>query len=147
MTPDALAALHARAFSIPPPWPARDFAAYLGDPACLVLTRQNGSELRAFAVFRSVADEAELLTLATVPEARRAGHARALLQEGFARLSSAGIATCFLEVAQDNAPARALYAGLGFMQAGRRPGYYRALNRAPVDALILRAVLFAVPEA
>lgn len=40
----------------------------------------------------------------------------------------------FLEVAADNDAARALYAKLGFVEAGRRHGYYGD----GADALVLR---------
>ena len=45
----------------------------------------------------------------------------------------------FLEVAVHNAPALALYLGMGFQEVGRRPRYYK--NGA--DALVLRCVLRA----
>ena len=41
-------------------------------------------------------------------------------------------------MAVSNAAARALYAGLGYLPAGRRPGYYRRPGAGPVDALVLR---------
>jgi hypothetical protein len=50
--------------------------------------------------------------LPPTPAARRQGLARALLTRALAAFPDA--TTCFLEVAEPNAPARALYANLGF---------------------------------
>ncbi len=136
MSPEACAALHARAFASPPPWSAAAFAATLADPAAFLLTRPG-----ALLVGRAAAGEAELLTLATDPAARRQGHARALLAAFEAHALGRGAVAAFLEVAEDNTGARALYAGAGWVQAGRRPGYYRRPGAAPAAALILRKAL------
>ena len=48
----------------------------------------------------------------------------------------AGAQSLWLEVAQDNAAALALYAAVGFEVIGRRPAYYRRAKGA-VDALTL----------
>jgi ribosomal-protein-alanine N-acetyltransferase len=130
VTPEALAAIHARCFpSHPRPWSAPEFADLLANRLNFLLTRPEG-----FLLGRVIADEAELLTLAVAPEARRQGLGRALLNE-FALTSSArGAREAFLEVAADNAPAIALYAGNGWDRAGQRRDYY-----APgIDAIIMR---------
>ena len=44
----------------------------------------------------------------------------------------------FLEVDEDNAPARRLYARAGFREVGRRPGYYQQDKGAAATALVLR---------
>ena len=48
-----------------------------------------------------------------------------------------GAVRVFLEVADDNAAARALYARAGFVEAGRRPGYYAGADGERRDALLL----------
>ena len=135
MTPDALAALHARCFTTPAPWDAAAFAGFLADPACTL----DAIAPHAFVLLRRAADEVEVLTLATAPEARRAGLARRLLLR--ALQAQQGAAACYLEVAEHNLPAQALYAGLGFEQVGRRKRYYRAPDGTQIDALVLQAVL------
>ena len=87
---------------------------------------------------RVAGPEAELLTLAVLPAARRRGLATLLVGAFEAQAVARGAEECLLEVAETNAAARALYAGLGYLAAGRRPGYYRPLGAAPVDALVLR---------
>jgi ribosomal-protein-alanine N-acetyltransferase len=132
VTPEELAALHAEAFARPRPWSAAEFAAVLAGPGAFLLTESGG-----FLVGRALAGEAELLTLA-VPEAvRRRGIGARLMVAFDGEARARGAAEAFLEVASDNAPARALYAGAGWAEAGRRRDYY-----APgVDALILRKPL------
>ncbi|AKO95612.1 Acetyltransferase [Marinovum algicola DG 898] len=136
MRPEALAALHAAAFAPARGWSAAEFESFLADPACLLVARPEG-----FALARVTLDEAELLTIATDPARRRQGVARGLLGALFGGLAGRGAETLFLEVAEDNAAARALYAGAGFAMAGRRRGYYPRRNGAAADALILRRAL------
>ncbi len=141
MSPEALARLHAVCFTLPPPWSARDFAGFLSDPTCLFESAHQGMELQGFALLRVAGDDAEVLTLAIAPQARRLGHARRLLAQGLARARARGAARCVLEVAETNAPAMALYAAAGFACVGRRKGYYRQQGQAAVDALVLEAPL------
>ena len=136
MRPEALAALHSAAFAPARGWSAAEFDSFLADPACLLVARPEG-----FALARVTLDEAELLTIATDPARRRQGVARGLLGALFGGLAGRGAETLFLEVAEDNAAARALYAGAGFAMAGRRRGYYPRRNGAAADALILRRAL------
>ena len=141
MTPDVMARLHAESFTTPPPWSARDFAQFLSDPACFALSRASGAELMAFAVWRVVVDEAELLTLATRPAARRQGFAQSLLAEGLTIVRQRGARSCYLEVAAPNSAARALYEKMGFVQVGLRRAYYRPRTGDAVDAIVFEAVL------
>ena len=132
MTPDALATLHACCFTTPRPWSAAEFADFLGAPMCFLLTEPAG-----FLLGRVIADEAELLTVAVDPAARRQGMGARLLA-GFAATAKArGAATAFLEVAAGNAPAQALYAQAGWVTAGRRKAYYHAPDGTAEDALVM----------
>ena len=130
MTPEALAALHARGFpSHPRPWSAAEFTDLLANRLNFLLIRPQG-----FLLGRTVSDEAELLTLAVAPEARRMGLGRNLLAEFAHRSLARGAREAFLEVASDNAPAIALYASAGWQPAGTRRNYY-----APgIDAIVMR---------
>lgn len=140
MSPEAAACaadLHAAAFAgAERPWSAAEIAALAaGSGAFFLLTPQ------ALLLGRIAADEAELLTLAVHPDARRKGLGRRLLREFEARAAAAGAVTAFLEVAADNAAARALYAAAGWDEAGRRRGYYRRPGARAVDAVVLRRQL------
>lgn len=139
MTPQDFAALHARAFSASRAWGADEFAALL---------QQTGvnwhGDNRAFVLIRHVADEAEILTLATDPAHRRQGLARTILTTAQSAAQQAEIRSIFLEVAEDNTAACALYRQAGYHQVGRRPGYYMPKDGAAIAALVLRKELHAI---
>jgi ribosomal-protein-alanine N-acetyltransferase len=135
-TATRLADLHAAAF--PAPWDAAAFAALLDQSGVLAIEAPGG-----FILIRTVADEAEILTLAVEPVARRRGLGARLVRDGAAAAAAGGAARLFLEVADDNPAALALYARAGFLEAGRRPGYYARPDSRPRDALILALNLSA----
>ena len=82
--------------------------------------------------------DADLLTIATVPRARRRGLAAAMLGELIGLARAAGCRAVLLEVRVSNDAARALYPRHGFTAAGQRRRYYTA----PVeDALVMRLPL------
>jgi len=142
VTPAALAALHARCFRTPPPWSAADFAGLLDDPLCFLLVEGDAG----FLLGRAVAGEAELLTLAVAPEARRLGLGRKLLARFLYQAQLRAADRAFLEVRADNAPAIALYESAGFARAGLRRGYYRGDDGSRADALVLARDLASVPR-
>ena len=110
----------------------------LAAPSTVALAAETGSILSGYAVARSVADSAEILTFGVLPRFHRRGIARELLRELLARLGSAGVTEVWLEVRISNWPARALYQSSGFRVAGMRRAYYRL----PIeDALVYRLLL------
>jgi len=127
---ETLAALHAAAFD--EPWSGEALEALLAAPGVIGLMQEDG-----FILIRIAVDEAEILTLAVRPEARRQGLGRALVEAGVAEARSAKATRLFLEVAADNQAAIGLYVRAGFEQVGRRKGYYVRKAGAPVDALVL----------
>ncbi|MBL9049885.1 MAG: GNAT family N-acetyltransferase [Tabrizicola sp.] len=133
MTPEALAALHARCFRTPPPWSSGDFAGFLTDPLAFLLVEGDAG----FLLGRTVAGEAELLTLAVSPEARRLGLGRKLVSRFLYQAQLRGAERAFLEVSAENLAAIALYESAGFARVGRRPGYYQSTDGQRLDALIL----------
>jgi ribosomal-protein-alanine N-acetyltransferase len=132
-----LADVHAGAFDTP--WDAAAFAALLDQAGVFVVEEADG-----FILMRAVADEAEILTLAVRPGARRRGVGGRLVAQGAAAAAARGAVQLFLEVADDNAAARALYARAGFVEAGRRPGYYTRADGTRWDALLLTLNLATV---
>jgi ribosomal-protein-alanine N-acetyltransferase len=133
---DRLAQLHGEAFA--EPWSAAALAAVMASRGVEALAAEDG-----FIVIRTVAGEAEILTLAVAPPARRRGLGRALVDAAADIAARAGAEAMFLEVAADNTAALALYASAGFVPVGRRAGYYRRAGSPAMDALVLRRPLVA----
>jgi ribosomal-protein-alanine N-acetyltransferase len=140
MRAEDLARLHAACFTTPRPWSAAEFADFQASPLCFLLEEPAG-----FVLGRVIADEAELLTLAVAPQARRQGIGARLVAAFAAQATRRGAETAFLEVAASNAAAQALYARTGWTLAGRRKRYYHAPDGTAEDALVLRLGL-ARPE-
>lgn len=132
-----LAALHAAAFDAP--WSEAEFAKLLANPAAFALLAAD-AEPHGFVLAWAIAGEAEILTLAVTPHARRRGIGAALMVSAMEAAMARGAESMLLEVAADNDAAQMLYARLGFVEVGRRANYYQRGERA-VDALVLRRAL------
>ncbi|TCZ55290.1 GNAT family N-acetyltransferase [Roseicella aquatilis] len=102
----------------------------LGMPGAFGLWRPEAG----FVLARAAGGEAEILTLAVLPAARRQGLGAALMAAALAGAAARGAEAMFLEVAAGNAAALPLYRGLGFAEVGRRRRYYPD----GADALVLR---------
>ncbi len=133
MSAAGLAETHARAFSPDRGWSEDEIDRLLADPAVI-----RCGDTSAFVIGRVTLDEAEVLTVATHPDARRLGLARGCLTSFHAQARRAGALQVFLEVASDNPAARALYDSLGYQQVGERNGYYDRPGGKKADALVLR---------
>lgn len=164
MTPEVLAALHARAMNVQAPWTPTEFADLMAHPATFIVRppavagpqmslqarrtaplARAGAEneaVSAFALGRVILDEAELLTLAVDPPLRRTGLGRSCLIDFESAARAGGATRAFLEVAEDNAPARALYRAGGWTETGLRRAYYRTEN-GRVDAVLMRKTLLS----
>jgi len=137
MTPATMAQLHSACFSTPRPWSEAEFTSLIQQTGVFVHTQDD----TGLILGRAVLDEVELLTLAVAPGARRRGLARQLVSD-FERDSKArGARRAFLEVAQNNAPAIALYESLGYCQIGLRPGYYKGQTAQNIAALVMEKTL------
>ncbi|WP_116134915.1 ribosomal protein S18-alanine N-acetyltransferase [Tropicimonas sp. IMCC34043] len=136
MTPAALAGIHAAAFETPRPWTETEIAGLLETPGCFLCAEPAG-----FALGRVVLDEAELLTIAVLPQSRRSGLGRALLGRFEDTATARGAVRGFLEVAIDNPAAIGLYRSAGYSQDGLRKGYYRTAGGRYVDAAIYSKAL------
>ena len=109
------------------PWSADDFAD-LKKSGCEIIASQNG-----FIVYRATLDEAEIITIGVHPDARNTGIASAMLGIIEGELKKSGIKSIFLEVAENNTPARRLYESNGYTQIGIRPKYYDG-----IDAIMMK---------
>lgn len=127
---ERFAAIHARCFV--DAWDADAMRKLLAQPGVIARVSADG-----FILARVAADEAEILTLAVALERRRSGQGAALVRAAAAAVREAGARRLFLEVSAENAAARGLYAGLGFVEVGRRARYYGD----GADALVLELPL------
>ena len=132
MTFEEMARLHWLGFAPLRPWSAAEIAEMLSNPFSFVLVESAG-----FLIGRVVAGEAEVLTIAVEPAARRQGVGAGLMAGFLAQARVRGAEVAFLEVAADNLAARGLYAASGFVESGRRRGYYHAPGGSAVDAVIM----------
>jgi [ribosomal protein S18]-alanine N-acetyltransferase len=138
---EACANLHAVSFAHP--WSAEEIAALIAESSTLGAAALDPSSgrLRGFALVRLAADEAEILTIAVAANLRGKGVGRMLLDDALRRAANAGAAAIFLEVAEDNPAALALYHRAGFARVGERPGYYRRTDGGRATAIVMRKAL------
>lgn len=135
---DAVMAIETAVFA-PDDWSRASMAAELSDGHgyYLVAFRPEAPEaIEAYAGLRAPrgSEQADIQTIAVVPEARRAGLGRVLMRALLAEARRRGAAEVFLEVRADNPGAQALYESLGFERIAVRPRYYQG----GIDAVIMR---------
>jgi len=131
---EAIAALERLAFGIRA-WSARLVAEEVAHPEAVVLVREGIGGLEGYVGLRVAAGSAQVFTLAVRPDLRRTGIASGLLDRAEAIAREAGAEAVHLEVAEGNAAARALYAGRGYREVGRRKGYYGTAEDAVLMTL------------
>jgi [ribosomal protein S18]-alanine N-acetyltransferase len=120
-------------------WTASGYRTELADTdRRFYLAALGAEQLVGWAGVMVIGDSAEILTVGVVPEARRRGIARRLVDGLLAEARSRGAIEAFLEVRVDNEAAQSLYASEGFAQVGLRPGYY---DGGRVDAVVMRREL------
>lgn len=140
---DVLAALQAACFD--EHWgPASIGSVLRASGGGAILALPDGSDDASpcgFALFRTVADESELLAIGVLPQARGHGVGRVLLNAVLRAAAEDGARTLLLEVAIDNQSALALYYRAGFVHVATRSLYYRRPGAPGVDARVLRCLL------
>ena len=143
-----LARLHQSCFD--DPWSRTDLAHLLALPGGFgILARLfegslsgiDGMRGVGFALCRVVRDEGELLAIGVGPGYRRRSIGAVLLRDCLERSRSIGALSMFLEVAADNHSAQALYRTFGFVEVGRREGYYLRPDGSRMNAYTMRCDL------
>jgi ribosomal-protein-alanine N-acetyltransferase len=128
-----MAAIHAACFTGADAWTPQSFATLLATSGTAGLIDDRGG----FILVRRAADQANIVTLAVIPDLRRQGLAAGLLAAALATLRAEAVAEVFLEVAHTNTAAAALYRKFGFVNAGQRKAYYTD----GADAFLMRLAL------
>ena len=144
-SPEALALTHALSFTRP--WAAKDLVELINGLGALgVAAEAEDGSVDGFVLIRALAGDAEILTLCVAPHARLLGIGKSLVQAALGLAGGAGAEELWLEVADYNAAAIALYSGEGFEQSGKRNGYYRRDDGSAIDALVLKRRLNSSPS-
>ena len=128
----AVVAIERRVFS--DPWTANFFLGELAQPHIHARLAEVNGAVAGYCFAWLGAGEGHLGNLAVVPEHRRRGVARALLEDLLPRARQLGVERLALEVRTSNFAAQWLYGAHGFRLAGLRRRYYRDNQE---DALIL----------
>lgn len=128
-----VAALEKTCFS--DPWSEKSVASELENSLSCWLVALDGNAVAGYVGSQTVLGETDMMNLAVSPEYRRQGIAKMLVNALVEQLKQRGSRCLTLEVRVSNEPARNLYESLGFVQIGRRPGYY---HNPKEDGLILR---------
>ena len=132
----ALAQIHGASFHRG--WGEGEFETMLSERNTLVHRLRMGRKIIGFSVSRIAADEAEILSIAVAQGHRGRGLSSQLLLTHLGHLAGRGVRTVFLEVEENNQPARRLYERAGFALVGRRERYYRQPGGEQLNALLMR---------
>lgn len=142
LTQDAalLSRLHAQCFT--EVWSEESFASLLSNPGAFAVVDEK--EL-GFILIQVAAEQSEVLSVGVIPAARRRGIASHLLITALNCAEERGATQMFLEVDCLNNQAIGLYQRHGFVEVGRRKGYYGHPDGSKTDALMF-GVEFRVPR-
>lgn len=131
----AMSSIHSASFERG--WSAEEIRELMDQVGAKAFVYEDGDKQAGFAMLRCAADECEILAIAVAADYQRQGIAQQLLDKSLEHALREDVTTIFLEVAEDNLAAIALYEAAGYKERGRRKGYYRRWHGRRVDALML----------
>ena len=131
---DILVGIHRESF--PNYWNVQDFNDFFAVPGTYAFTA-NAPEPVGMVVLRAQFEQADIITIAILPEWRRRGIARSLLEKVLAEAAKLGAKQLFIDVEEGNIAGLALYQAFGFKQISRRKLYYRQKDGSFTDALVM----------
>ena len=129
----SLAALHARAFD-PPQLGLSYWRGARNEPPNLCVVAERDGRLVGYCDGFLAGEGGDVASVASAPDARGQGIGRAVLSAFLREAAKRRASVIHLEVSEVNAPALALYAGLGFERVGTRRAYYADGSDAAVMA-------------
>lgn len=134
MTPDDLeqvVVIDQSSFSLP--WPPRSFQFELTDnPASRCWVADLNGRVVGMLVGWLVVDEIHIATIATHPDFRKQGIGKKLLAFALQSAKEEGAISSFLEVRESNIVALEMYQKFGYVEDGRREGYYKDNGEAAI---------------
>lgn len=120
---DDILLMEQQCFSVP--WTRDQLAAQMSDSMYIFLAAEDESgRAVGYVGLMYVLDEGYISNVAVSPSRRREGIADMLLTELYARAKAKKLSFLTLEVRESNAPAQSLYKKHGYVEVGRRKGYY-----------------------
>ncbi|HEX9797601.1 MAG TPA: ribosomal protein S18-alanine N-acetyltransferase [Anaerolineales bacterium] len=129
-------------FSVP--WSARSYRfELLENPVASLYVAVLAGRVAGYIGLWELVGEGHISTLAVHPDLRQRGIGQALLVHGLGALAQHGLESATLEVRASNEAAQALYRKWGFVQVGRRRGYYRD-NREDAILMTLERIRQAI---
>jgi ribosomal-protein-alanine N-acetyltransferase len=122
-----------------PQWPRRVYESVLASSSprriAFVAEDSGTGAVVGFVVASLIAPEAEVETIVVAAGFQRRGVARRLFEAMADDLGRSQVREVLLEVRQSNVAAQGFYRSVGFVEEGRRPGYYAD----PIeDAVLMR---------
>lgn len=121
---EQVVAIDQLSFSLP--WPARSFQFEVTDnEASRCWVADLDGRVIAMLVGWFIVDELHVATIATHPEFRGKGIGREILLHALIAAKEEGAIKSFLEVREGNEVAQNMYRSFGFVEDGRRMGYYK----------------------
>lgn len=123
-----------KSFSIP--WTTSMVEDLLNNDYDFTWLAEVDGEVAGYCNFRVIAGEGELMRIAVLPEKRRLGVAKKLMDTLFAKADAEDIRPITLEVREHNEKAIALYTSYGFKIIGIRKNYY---HKPEENAYIMQA--------
>ena len=121
---EQVVAIDKMSFSLP--WPTSSFHFELTDnPASRCWVVEVDGRIAAMLVAWFIVDEIHIATIATHPDFRRQGIGEKLLSFTLKSAKDEGAVSSFLEVRESNDAAIMMYRKFGYVESGRREGYYK----------------------
>ena len=108
------------------PWPVSSFRYELTENlASRCWVAELDGRVAAMLVAWFIVDEIHIATIATHPDFRKQGVGEKLLLHTLQSAKAEGAVSSFLEVREGNDAAIMMYRKLGYVESGRRAGYYK----------------------
>lgn len=129
---EKIADIEKACFSVP--WSENSVTEMLKDSLSHFYGIEEDGKLAAYLGFNSVLDEVNIYDIAVLPDYRRKGFAKRLLEKAEEFCKENKISKLMLEVRESNTGARKLYSGFGCIEEGKRKNYY---NNPKEDAILM----------
>lgn len=121
-TVEEVEAIEKACFSMP--WSLDSLVEELSNPLAVFRTAELDGRIAGYVGMHHIIDEGYITNIAVLPEYRRRGVARCLMDSIFEYAEKNELRMVTLEARESNAAAQALYKSMGFEKTGRRKNFY-----------------------